>query len=149
VEIWFEARQLAVGCCRELQKRTADLNRLVTPKANAVLRLLDKIVWEEFCQPGPSCIDVQDYTGWPYSRNEALNSFIVSGYRDQWQLSTQGRHWPPTSRRQSILGSSDALSICCGMGWLAQSFDLCGRVNSAIGHDLLDYSQARLDLACP
>lgn len=43
------------------------------------------------------------------------------------------------SGNPSILGSCDALSICSGMGRLAQSFDLCSSVNSAIGNDLLDY----------
>lgn len=35
------------------------------------------------------------------------------------------------------------------MGWLAQSFDLRGGVNSVIGNYLLDYSKALLDLAAP
>src|SRR5437764_9286086 len=35
------------------------------------------------------------------------------------------------------------------MAWPAQSLDLCSSVNSAIGNDLLDYSEARLDLASP
>src|SRR6476620_9249396 len=51
------------------------------------------------------------------------------------------------SGSRSIPGSCGTLSIGSAMERLAQSFDLCSRVNPAIGHDLLDDPEALLDLA--